>query len=247
MKHFLLSLQFLTVFPIRIKGQIEESGFGRSLLCFPVVGALIGFVSSLPVFCSLPSPVTAALVLTISIFITGGIHLDGFADVCDGIAGSNFRERILDIMRDSRIGTIGAAGMACILLLKFAIFASLDRDILWKALVVMTTFSRWSMVLACYTSDYARSEGKAKAFIKYAGRRELLIGALFTLLASVLLMGINGLILFVLSVSPVFLFIGYMKKKIGGMTGDTIGAAGEIAEVGSLFFVVALQGIPWFW
>ncbi len=245
MKRFLIALQFLTVLPIKIKSGVKRKDFGAALVYFPIAGALIGLSLALIllVFGFLPHLVTAVLVLIGSIVITGGLHLDGFADTCDGFYGSRPKEKILEIMQDSRVGVMGAIGIASLLLLKFSLIASLPQNILCKALIMMVVFARWSCVLACYTSNYARKEGKAKYFVECAGKRELLIGGLFTTASFLLLLKFKGAILLILSLFPVFLFINYVKKKIGAMTGDTIGATSEVAEISVLFFaLICLRG-----
>lgn len=237
MKQFLIALQFLTVLPVKIS-EIKEKDFGKSLIYFPLVGAIIGvlLISALFIFGSLPPLVTAALILAASIIITGGIHLDGFADTCDAFWGCKSKEEILRIMRDSRVGTMGVIGVVCLLLLKFAILTGIPKESLWKSLIMMAVFSRWTQTLACLISAYARQEGKAKYFIEYADRKAVLIGGLFTLALFLLLVGFKGLILFIISLFLVFLFINYVKRMIGGMTGDTIGAANELAEISMLLF-----------
>mgnify|MGYP001559407118 FL=1 len=242
----LTALQFLTIFPIKIKSEIKGKDFGASLLYFPLVGLLIGLLLSLSAlsFSFLPSLVKGAIILILSIFITGGIHLDGFTDTCDGFYGNKPREKILEIMRDSRIGAMGLIGVVSILLLKFSLIVSFPEILLWKTLIVMSVFSRWSQGFACLEACYARQEGKAKYFIEYARPRDVFVGGIFTLGLFLLLMSLKGAILFFLSLIPVFLFLCYIKKKLGGMTGDTIGAVNEIAEVCVLLFGLILNGIP---
>ena len=239
MKRFFIALQFLTILPIRIKPKIKDEDFGKSLAYFPMVGMLIGLILALSSFFFgfLPHTVSAILILVVAIVITGGMHLDGFADTCDALYGSKPRERILEIMRDSRIGVMGTIGIVSLLLLKFTLIANIPKDILWKALIMMTVFARWAQVLACFTSNYAREKGKAKHFIEYNGKGEFLTGCFFTIALSLLLMKFKGVILLAISLLPVFLFMSYVKRRIGGMTGDTIGATSEIAEVALLFFV----------
>ncbi len=238
MKQFLIALQFLTILPINIRSEIKERDFGSSLLYFPVIGILIGLVLSTAVFLVglLPNLVVGVIILIISIVITGGIHLDGFADTCDGFYGSKPKDKILEIMRDSRVGTMGVVGVVCLLLLKFTLIVSIPREMLWKVLIMMAVFARWSQVLACYMSEYARKEGKAKYFIEHAGKKELFMGILLTSGLFFLLMQIKGIILFLISMFPILLFINCIKRKIGGMTGDTIGSVSEIAEVLILLF-----------
>ncbi|MDL1966527.1 MAG: adenosylcobinamide-GDP ribazoletransferase, partial [Candidatus Desulfofervidus auxilii] len=136
---------------------------------------------------------------------------------------------------------IGAIGLVCILLLKLSLFLSIPKEILWRSLILMCLFSRWVQVLVCYISKYARKEGKAKYFIEYASRKEFLISSLFTLAAFLFLLKIEGIVLFFISLLPIWVFITYVKKKIDGVTGDTIGATSEIAEVSILFFIIFLR------
>lgn len=242
MKRFLIALQFLTILPVRIKSEIRETDYGRSLLYFPVAGILIGLaLAGVSIFLGfLPDLVMAVCVLIFSIIITGGIHLDGFADTCDGFYGSKPKEEILKIMRDSRIGVMGVVGIMCLLLLKFALIVSIPQDYLWKSLIIMAAFSRWAQALACLVSKYARSEGKAKFFIEYARKRDIVIGGIFTFALFLLVAKVKGVLIFALILLCVLLCIEFVKKKIGGMTGDTIGTTSEIAEVATLFSIFVI-------
>lgn len=243
MKRFLIALQFLTIFPVRVKSEIENKDFGASLLYFPLIGLLIGLMLALSAFLLSPLPEypKATLILLVSIIITGGIHLDGFADTCDGFYGNKPKEEILEIMRDSHIGVMGVIGIVSLLLLKLGLIIALPGAILWKALIVMAVFARWAQVLACGASYYVRREGKAKHFIEYARKKDVLIGGSFTLVLLSLLIQLKGLMLFFLSLLPVFLFLSYARKKIGGVTGDTIGAVSELSEVTILLLCVFCQ------
>lgn len=246
MKRFLVALQFLTIFPVKIKSEINGKDFGASLLYFPAVGLLIGLLLALAAssFHFLPALVKSAIILMISVFVTGGIHLDGFADTCDGFYGNKSVEKMLEIMRDSRTGAMGVIGIACLIILKFSVIASLRPELLWKILIAMSVFSRWAQSLACYAASYVRAEGKAKYFMEYSRRRDIIAGGIFILAVFVLLMPSKGIILFLLSLLPVSLFFYYIKRRIGGMTGDTIGAVNEIAEACVLLLGLILTGIP---
>lgn len=246
MRGFLIALQFLTILPITVRPEPEKEDFGRSLVWFPVVGALIGLALSICLILLsffLPQIVVAAFILAGSIIITGGVHLDGFADTCDGIFGAATKEKILEIMRDSRIGTLASVGITTLLILKVSILASLEPKVLCKILIFMPIFARWSQVAVCCLSRYAREEGKAKYFIEYAKKKELIIGALFTLAVSILLLRLKGVILFLTSIIPVLLSIKYIKTKIDGMTGDTVGAINEVAEAAVLLFGLIIARI----
>ena len=237
MKSFFLAIQFLTIFPLPAKGRINDKDFGRALFYFPFVGLILGCilaavsVYSFHVFSPL---VTAALLILVSTVLTGGLHLDGFADTCDGLYGFHSPEKRLEIMRDSCTGSMGIIGLMCLLLLKFSLLTHIPFICLWKALVMMAVISRWSLVFACYDSTYPRQEGKARLFIEQARLHHLLAGGLPAFFLFLFLAPGKGPIIFFGTLITVSLFIRYVRKKIGGMTGDTIGATNEIAEVSTL-------------
>jgi len=235
-KRFLIALQFLTIIPVKIKPPIKKEDLGASLLYFPLVGVLIGGVLALcaVVLAPFSALFRAAVILIISVLITGGIHLDGFADTCDAFYGNNPKDKILEIMRDSHIGAMGAAGMVSVLLLKFSIIAGFSEELLWRVLILTAVFSRWSQVLACRGASYAREDGKGRYFMEYATKQALLSGFFFTAALFYLFFKLEGFVLFFASLLPVLLLLQYMKKRIGGMTGDTIGALSEFAEVSIL-------------
>ncbi len=237
MKAFFIALQFLTIFPVKIKSEIKNEGFGLSLLYFPLVGLAIGLglSSSAILFSFLPVFVKGVLILIVSVIITGGIHLDGFADTCDGFYGNKPKEKILEIMRDSHIGAMGAIGLILLLLFKFSLIVNFQGIALWKVLIEMAVFSRWSQVLACGLAPSARQEGKAKYFIEYLDKKILISGGVFTIALFLLMAKFKGIFLFLLPFFCVLLCLQYIKRRIGGMTGDTVGAISEIAEVSVLF------------
>jgi adenosylcobinamide-GDP ribazoletransferase len=144
-------------------------------------------------------------------------------------------------MRDSRIGVMGAIGVIILLLLKFTLIVSIPQDFLWKSLIMMVVFSRWSQGLSCLVSKYARNEGKAKFFIEYARIKDIVIGGLFTLAIFALMAKVKGVLIFALSILCALLFIRYVKRRIGGMTGDTIGALSEFSEVVILLLCLVYQ------
>ena len=231
MRGFLIALQFLTILPVKVQNP-EEKDFGRSLLYFPLTGCLIGaLLGGLAIVMrSLPPMVAAAILTAASVWLTGGIHLDGFADTCDGLYGGKNKNRALEIMRDSRIGVMGAAGVFLLLLLKFSVFACFPSRELWKILIVSAAFSRWAQSFACAFFKYAREEGKALHFIHHARKADIVLGLIFVSAVSFFFWRIRGVWLILLSFLPVFFFMKWVQRRIGGMTGDTIGAVNEVAE-----------------
>ncbi|MFH1777985.1 MAG: adenosylcobinamide-GDP ribazoletransferase [Candidatus Omnitrophota bacterium] len=244
MKYFLLALQFLTVFPVDTHEKPSHKDFGRALAYFPVVGLCIGLllVLVLLVFNFLPQAVIAALLLIVCAAITGGLHLDGFIDTCDGLGAGKTPEESLEIMHSSTTGAIGVVAIVLLLILKYTIFISIPDNVLWKLLILMVVFARWIQVWTCFFSKYVREDGKAKHFVEQAAKEEVKTGLIFTVCAFVLLLGIKGLVLFFVSLMPVYVFVNWIEKKIGGMTGDTIGAVSEAAEISLLLFGLMLVG-----
>jgi adenosylcobinamide-GDP ribazoletransferase len=242
MKHFLIALQFLTIFPVSIKQKLKNRDFGKALLYFPIVGLIIGIILAVTasIFSFLPPLVTAAIILTTSIILTGGLHLDGFADSCDGLYGNWPKERILTIMKDSNIGAMGVIGLICLLLFKFTLIVSIPTQILWKSLIVMAAFSRWVQTFACAFSTYPRENGKAKLFVTSSKKINVIVSGIITFIAAILMLQLKIILPIVFTFILVCLFMAFVKKKIGGMTGDTIGAVSEITETGILFFILLL-------
>ena len=244
MKHLLIAFQFLTVLPLKICIEIKGEDYGKSLVYFPIVGMTIGVaLSAISLCCGfLPVPVLAATVLIFSAFLTGMLHLDGFADTCDGFYGSKPKEEILEIMRDPRIGVMGVVGITLLLLLKFSLIISIPKDVLWRSLITMCCLARWTQATGCLL-PYARNEGKAGLFIKYARKKDIIIGGVFTIIVFSALFGLKGIIIFFSSLIPALIFICHAKSKIGGMTGDTIGAVSEITEVSTLFSILIVGSV----
>ena len=244
MKHLLIAFQFLTVLPLKICIEIKGEDYGKSLVYFPIVGMTIGAtLSAISLCCGfLPVPVLGAIVLIFSAFLTGMLHLDGFADTCDGFYGSKPKEEILEIMRDPRIGVMGVVGITLLLLLKFSLIISIPKDVLWRSLITMCCLARWTQATGCLL-PYARNEGKAGLFIKYARKEDIIIGGVFTIIVFSALFGLKGIIIFFSSLIPALIFICHAKSKIGGMTGDTIGAVSEITEVSTLFSILIVGSV----
>lgn len=208
---------------------------------FPLVGLLLAFLLWLLVLVLaplVPQLALAALLVVALVILTGGLHLDGLMDSCDGLFGGSTRERKLEIMRDSRVGSFGVLGGACILLLKFALFASLRVNALPLALLLALPSARWSMVLAVRVFPNVRPTGLGAAFHHAVTTKRLLLAGVIAL-ATVLLAGqFIGLLAWSI-VTIITLILGFcITRVIGGLTGDTYGAIEEIAEVVALMVLL---------
>ncbi|MBI3313111.1 MAG: adenosylcobinamide-GDP ribazoletransferase [Candidatus Omnitrophica bacterium] len=245
---FFEALRFLTIIPIpqkgpgpSVPGSFSSSSLARSMFFFPLAGLLIGAVTLGIYFLFqsyLPASLTILILLTTPIFLSGGLHLDGFADFVDGFGGGKNKEDILRIMKDSHIGTFGAAGIVLLLLAKYQMLLELPS----KEMVFLMALasSRWVQVVLCFFLPPANpSQGLAKEVAQKVGVRELTGASIFLFLMTVWLQGL-GLVLFVGLVLFSALIGWIFYQRLGGITGDLIGAASEMTELMIYFLAVLL-------
>jgi len=211
---------------------------------FPLVGLLIGLLIALSYYLlSLIFQKTLSLWLTIGLlaFITRGFHLDGFADTIDGLFSFGSKKKILEVMKDSRIGAFGVLGLIFLIVAKYLALEQLTNKSLYNSLILMPVLGRNAMVLVCYRSPYARSEGGlAKPFTKNLRIKEVIISSSLTFCISLFLMGLKGMVVFLAIALFAFLYRLFFIKRLGGITGDILGAANESSELLCLLILVIL-------
>ncbi len=253
MSTFLAALQFLTTIRLR-RSAVNPEKLGQSTVYFPVVGLMIGLVMaglSWLLNLALPSSVVNVLLLVYLVVITGGLHLDGFMDTCDGLAGRSVEER-LRIMDDSRVGGFAVAGAFCLLLLKYVALNSLPKPAMPAALVLMTVISRWAMVYAISVYPYAKPEGLGTAFRQAGARWRLLTATLVTLLIVFGIAFLNnsarsyaaGLTVIFVAWLVTVVVASFLKGRLSGLTGDSYGAINEAVEVSVLLAIIFLARLP---
>ena len=213
----------------------------QSTRYFPLIGILVGTVTAFSFFAaSQIFPVSLALVLAMaaSVLFTGAFHEDGFADFCDGFGGGQTKERILEIMKDSRIGTYGTIGLMLMLGTKYASLVQIDEARIPIILIAGNAFSRVFPVLLIYTADYARLDATSKT--KPIGKADSVFSLIFALATGSSLLAFlqwQEIIIAVVLLSLVFLLYRmYIIKKLEGYTGDVLGALQQISEV--LFYLI---------
>jgi adenosylcobinamide-GDP ribazoletransferase len=231
-----LALTFLTKLPWPWRGPADEAALARSLFWFPWVGAILGlvfWVAWAGLQKILPAPAAAALLLGLTVWGTGGLHLDGLADTADGLGGGHTPETALRIMKDSRVGAFGVISLVLGLILKFSLFLSLAAQADGAAvLLLFPVISRWGMVLLAYLSPYARAEGGLGQAMTLGVSPQVLAGASLSAgVLSVLILGAPGLVLFVAAAALVWLGSLYFQRRLGGITGDVLGATNEVLEI----------------
>ena len=244
-----VALAFLTRIPINHGPQIS---LRRSAALFPLVGAFIGLIGGLVFYLSsaiLPPLVSASISILVTVAITGAFHLDGLADICDGLIGGWNREERLKILKDSRHGTYGVAAISLQLILQVCLLSALSpRDGLFT-LIVLHTLSRLVPIFLMLIPATAGHDGMGASVSREIGAREPLVGSLITVLLIAPIMGLNFLLLSAILFLTLSIFALWVIRKIGGMVGDAFGAGEQISETMILFFFVAQFGIvgeiPW--
>jgi adenosylcobinamide-GDP ribazoletransferase len=232
---FLAAFRFLTIIPLQWRADKDGDYFQHSLHYFPVIGGLIGIAAgsmSLFFLSFLPGPVVAVVAIILLAIVSGCLHLDGLADTADGFFSSRPKERILEIMRDSRTGAMGVIGIALVLLLKFAALSSMPPALFFKAVCLMPIAGRCAIVLSMALLPYARQEGGLGRLF-YSGHCRLSAGWSFVFLFVLTpFIGIRTTVLLCcITIATGLFFSIWCRRKIGGATGDTLGAICELTEM----------------
>lgn len=212
---------------------------------FPFVGLLLALLlyllQALCELLRLPSLALAAILVVALVILTGGLHLDGLMDSCDGLLGGRTPERRLEIMRDSRVGSFGVLGGICVLLLKFALFASVEPRILTLALFIVLPCTRWAMVLALRLFPSARPAGLGATFRHSVTPLRLMFAGTVSLLIAVIAGHMVGGLLWLAATLAATLLGLWITPLVGGLTGDSYGAIAEITEVVLLLLLVCTR------
>lgn len=201
MTPFFIALQFLTRLKIVNQTEWSVEDFGKSVVAFPYVGLIIGLILALLYgILSLFIPlVPLMLILVIAEFlITGGLHADGLMDTSDGLFSGRERDRKLEIMKDSRIGSFGVVAFVFVTLLKWQLLTAIPTaEFIPMALIMMPLMSRWSLVLSIRSYPYAREQGMGAAFANLAPKHVITYNTLSTFFMPIVILLI-GVILYTL-------------------------------------------------
>lgn len=241
MKKILYAFRFLTILPIPWKQDEDLTKVARSMIYFPLVGLVIGFVLVLVEFLlkTRISPLTNSTIITfLWIFITGGLHLDGLSDLADGLGGRD-REHRLEIMKDSRIGAFGALSLILLIILKIVFIRELllnkNSSIIVLPLLLAPVWARNMQLISIKFFRSARKDGMGSFFKNEMRNREWLIPLIISTALTIYLSSFYALILLLPFVLIMVLFALSISKKLEGLTGDCYGAICELSEVLFLF------------
>ncbi len=250
LRELVAAIRFLTILPVPGTTQLfetdeeDESGFIIGSAYFPLIGLLLAVLLWLLLLVTnsiFPPLVLAALLVVAQTVLTGGLHLDGLMDTCDGLFGGSTPERKLEIMRDSRVGSFGVLGGGCILLLRFAAFASMRVQLLTVTLFMVLPVARWAMILAVGVFPGARLSGLGSAFRRTVTGQHLLAAGITTVVIVLLAGHLAGLLVLLVG-TLVALAVGILiSRQLGGLTGDSYGAIEEITEIVLLLLIILLH------
>lgn len=246
MTSFIAALQFLLITPAFIRRPFTAPEMGHAVAFYPMVGLLLGGLLALAdalLGLVWSIPIRSALVLGLWVIATGGLHLDGFLDSCDGLLGGFTPETRMEIMRDERVGAYGLAGGVLLLLIVFSSLGTIATE-RWASLLLAPVLGRWGMSVAVVSLPYARSSGlgrdiKGHARVSDAVIATLIAGLVVVVVAFILqswmpvIAALAGAILYRLSTR-------YILGRIPGMTGDTYGAINMLIEAVTLLVFAAI-------
>ena len=234
LRRLFVAVQFLTRLPVPGDLSGSESELGKAAAFFPLVGVIVGGGAAL-VFVLLqrvlPVPASVLCAIIFAAFITNGFHEDGLADAFDGFGGGWTRDRVLEIMRDSRIGTYGTLALIFVVLGKYSFLSSLPQAQIWRWLIVAHTAARWTILPLCAWLPYARVEGQGKLVAKQVGTLEITTGTATLCLVLLLLPWQAGLAAFLVTALLTLVSGLYFRARIQGLSGDCLGAANQLTEV----------------
>lgn len=239
----LTAVMFYTRIPVPHSLEFSNERLNRATRYLTLIGLLVGGIGA-AVFYGLnfllPSGLAIFLSMLTTIFVTGAFHEDGFADFCDGFGGGYTREKILTIMKDSRIGTYGSIGLIGILGTKFLALQAIPVLLVPLTLLAGHAFSRLMPVLIIFTSWYSREDelSKTKPIGKRGKTSDLIIAILLGLLPVAFFPWQLMAVVLPVALLITFLFKKYIERKIGGYTGDCLGALQQIIEV--VFYICLL-------
>lgn len=230
---FLLALQFLTKAPFAAAQTVDDRTMARSMAYFSLVGLLVGGASAVVfwlLYQVLPSPVAVLGAIIFVVFVTGNLHGDGLMDTADGIFSGRSRDKMLEIMKDSRVGSHGVMAGVLVIAAKVVLLGAMDLTTAMIALALAPVLGRWAQVYGAARYTYARANGIG-CFTDDVGGRELALSSIVGATVGLALLQASGLIVLAFAFSAAILFFEFIKGKLGGVTGDTLGAANEFVEI----------------
>jgi adenosylcobinamide-GDP ribazoletransferase len=229
-----VAIQFLTRLPMPAARDLPPDALAESARFFPIVGALVGFGAiaiDLLLFSRAGRNVSVVLILIYLVVVTGGLHEDGLADAADGFGGGWTKDRVLTIMCDSNIGSFGALAIGCSLLARFVFLTSLPTRTFYGVVLAGQVLSRWAMLPLAYWLPAARNEdGQGARMARKMSTTSFVAGTACMVIIVSAACGFAAVLMIVVASGVATLTGGYYRRRIGGITGDCLGATCQVTE-----------------
>ena len=238
-----LAAGFLTILPVLPRAGLAPETLAASFGWFPLIGFALGAVLAAenllltPLFGDALAAVVLVLTLTV---LTGAVHLDALADSADALGAGTDRRRALEIMRDSWIGSFGTAAIFFFLALEIVALATMGEARRTVALWLAPGLARWAMVAVGWRIDYLRAEGAGTLLVGPGGDRNLALAGAIAALAALPILSWRVLLAYVVTATLAAVLRAAYQRWLGGVTGDLLGAAGELAELAVLLVMAAI-------
>ncbi|WP_083318253.1 adenosylcobinamide-GDP ribazoletransferase [Floricoccus tropicus] len=242
-KDYLSALQFFTRLPILIEIPDFAVHLRKSVGLFPLVGALLGVIEVIVFLIGtmlFPKSMSFIIVLITDAFLTGAFHQDALADTADGLFSARSSDRMLEIMKDSRVGSNGVIALIFYYLLLITPFFSINfsQSLIIKIVFILPLIGKWGISNLFYKMDYAGSENGLGTIFLNVSNSSILISNFICLIFIYLLFGLKGIICYFVILVVTFLYKKYVYSKVKGMNGDTLGAFNCIAQIVFLWTLI---------
>jgi adenosylcobinamide-GDP ribazoletransferase len=240
-----LAFQFLTIIPWPRSEVHQPEDLGASMAWYPLVGAALGslMVGGYAIGAALfPDGVLRPMLMVLLVILSGGLHLDGFADVCDGFYAGRTKADALRIMKDPHLGSMAVIGIVSVLIMKVVLLSYLPAAVLGPALLIFPAMGRGGRVWGMWMAPYARPEGgTGETFFRTLAGRHVWTASILLSTWALMCAGWPALILLLCAAAATKMFVRYCGRRIGGMTGDTLGALNELLELLTLMLYYPLS------
>ena len=240
---YFVAQTFMTRLPSPVKLQWSEAELASSTPWFVAVGTVVGIIAAIVWqigFHMWSQEIAALFAITASVLATGAFHEDGLADSADGIGGAFEIEKKLTIMRDSRIGTYGSVALILTIITKFSAISLLDPGTAAGIIVGAHMLGRWTSVPLIKFNDYVREQGTGKPFASMVTTNNVICSSVAALVLSVMCFGSMTVIVLPVVLTGLWLAQRYVRRKLGGITGDVLGAVNSLTEL--LVYLIMSSG-----
>ena len=243
MRGLVLAARYLTIVPLGRGAGAPPAALGRAAAWFPLVGVGLGvLLVAVDHWLARTFPALLAALLTVTAWkvLTGGLHLDGLADCLDGLGGRTPEHRRA-IMTDSRIGAFGAIGLILFLMLVIVALSGMDASARWRALLVAPTIGRATPPLLARVFRKS-GDGQGAAFAGAVRGWSVAVALLAAAAVATAAFGVAGLVALAIALGTTLLAARFVVARVGGVTGDVLGAGVELAELAVLLTVAGWSG-----